>query len=141
MKKKIHKIEELNSLAKEILNFAGSEKIFIFKGDLGTGKTTFIKEICKKLGIKGQTSSPTYSIVNEYLSKTEKVYHIDLYRLNSVEEAFEVGIEDYLYSDNYCFIEWPQIAEELLPESYIEVSIEKESENLRIFDISLIAEN
>lgn len=138
MKKNIQSIQELNSLAKELLDFAGKQKVFIFKGDLGTGKTTFIKEICLKLGVEGQTASPTYSIVNEYLSAIGKIYHIDLYRLNSVAEAFEVGLEDYLYSDQYCFIEWPQIAQELLPETYIEVSITKSNENLRIFDITLV---
>lgn len=139
MKKNIHKIEELDAFADEILAFAGNEKVFLFKGDLGTGKTTFIKEVCRKLGVEGQTSSPTYSIVNEYSSPNGNVYHIDLYRLNSVQEAFEVGLEDYLYSDNYCFIEWPQIAEELLPESYVSISITKENEDLRVFDISIVS--
>tara|TARA_B110000037_G_C17111574_1_gene502077 strand:+ start:200 stop:625 length:426 start_codon:yes stop_codon:yes gene_type:complete len=138
VKKYIHSIEELSSFAEEILKFASNRKVFIFKGDLGTGKTTFIKEICRKLGVEGQTASPTYSIVNEYLSTEGKIYHIDLYRLNSVAEAFEVGLEDYLYSDNYCFIEWPQIAAELLPETYVEISILKKEENLRTFDVSIV---
>jgi tRNA threonylcarbamoyladenosine biosynthesis protein TsaE len=138
VKKNIQSIADLDSFAKEILNFAPDQKVFLFKGDLGTGKTTFIKKICEELGVEGQTSSPTYSIVNEYLSPEGKIYHIDLYRLNSAAEAFEVGLEDYLYSTNYCFVEWPQIAKELLPDSYVEVSIIKESENSRMFNITLI---
>ena len=135
MKKTIHSESELPILAKEILKFAKETKVFLFNGNLGTGKTTFIKQLCKELGVKGQTSSPTYSIVNEYLVENAKIYHIDLYRLNSVEEAFEVGLEDYLYSDNYCFIEWPEVANELFPNDFISISIEKTSETERIFEV------
>lgn len=138
MKKTIHSEKELQALAKEILAFSKNIKVFIFNGDLGVGKTTFIKQLCKLLGVEGQTASPTYSIVNEYISPKGKVYHIDLYRLNSVDEAFEVGLEDYLYSDNYCFIEWPNIAKELLPENYIDITIEKTTEEKRVFSIEKI---
>lgn len=137
MKFTINHIEELKPLAEKILSRAENRKVFIFKGDLGAGKTTFIKELCALLNISEETSSPTYSIVNEYLAATGKVYHIDLYRLKSIDEAYEVGLEDYLYSDNYCFIEWPQIAEDLLPESYVSIQIEKDENNTRIFQLEL----
>lgn len=137
MKITIHSIDELKALAEKILEHAEERKVFIFNGDLGTGKTTFIKEICRLLKVSEETSSPTYSIVNEYLSPTGKVYHIDLYRLKNIDEAYEVGLEDYLYSDNYCFIEWPEIAEELLPNHYVIVNIEKLDEQERLFHIEL----
>jgi len=136
MKKNINNIDELNELAKEILAFSKKIKVLIFKGNLGTGKTSLIKHLCNIIGIQDQSSSPTYSIVNEYLlANNSKVYHIDLYRLNSLEEAYEVGLEDYLYSNNYCFIEWPEIIEEILPDEYITVSIEKISDKKRNFII------
>ncbi len=136
MKITIQSEKELEHLAKEILVYAKNLKVFLFKGDLGTGKTTLIKQLCKELGVKGQTSSPTYSIVNEYLSDIGKIYHIDLYRINSVAEAFEVGIEDYLYSNNYCFIEWPEFATDFLPNEYIVIEIEKLDNNFRAFKIN-----
>jgi tRNA threonylcarbamoyladenosine biosynthesis protein TsaE len=133
----IHSIAELDDLALKILTLAEQRRIFIFKGNLGTGKTTLIKSFCKLLGVKDETSSPTYSIVNEYLAENKKVYHIDLYRLNSLDEALEVGLEDYLDTENYCFIEWPQIAEELLPEHYIAINIEKLAYEERQFNVQV----
>lgn len=139
MKKTISAINELESFSKEILDFSEGIKVFIFNGNLGTGKTTLIKHICALLGVKNQTSSPTYSIVNEYSLAKNKIYHIDLYRLNSLEEAYEVGLEDYLYSDSYCFIEWPEIATKILPEKYISISIERISETERNFEIEIVS--
>lgn len=136
MKVTIQSEKELNYLAKRILDFAGDTKVFLFNGNLGTGKTALIKQLCKELGVKGQTSSPTYSIVNEYLSNIGKIYHIDLYRINSTAEAFEVGLEDYLYSNNYCFIEWPKFANEFLPDEYIVIEIKKLDNNYRMFKIN-----
>lgn len=136
MIKTIQSENELADFAKVLLAYSNGIKVFIFEGDLGTGKTTFIKQICKILGVTDQTSSPTYSIVNEYNSANSKIYHIDLYRLNSIDEAFEVGFEDYLYSENYCFIEWPQIAQELIPEKYISISIVKNEDEKRTFSIT-----
>ena len=135
--KKTLSLNQLHSFAKEILLFSKNIKVFVFNGDLGTGKTTFIKQICKELGVKDQTSSPTYSIVNEYIVGDEKVYHIDLYRLNSLEEAFEIGIEEYLDSGNYCFIEWANIIEEILPDEHIIVDIEITDKNNRTFSVSV----
>jgi len=139
VKKTISAINELESFSKEILDFSEGIKVFIFNGNLGTGKTTLIKHICALLGVKNQTSSPTYSIVNEYSLAKNKIYHIDLYRLNSLEEAYEVGLEDYLYSDSYCFIEWPEIATKILPEKYISISIERISETERNFEIEIVS--
>ncbi|MGB1018333.1 MAG: tRNA (adenosine(37)-N6)-threonylcarbamoyltransferase complex ATPase subunit type 1 TsaE [Chitinophagales bacterium] len=131
MEKIISSEKELVNLAKEILKFAKGIKVFTLYGNLGAGKTTLVKQLCKQLNVKDETSSPTYSIVNEYQNEQNKVYHIDLYRLNSLEEAFEVGLEDYLESGNYCFIEWPQIAKAILPEKIIEIRLEKIDETSR----------
>lgn len=92
---------------------------------MGAGKTTLVKAICQLLGSTDNLSSPSFSIVNEYLSSTQeiKIYHLDLYRLNDVSEAIEAGVQEYLYSDDYCLIEWPELIEPLLPEDVVKISI------------------
>ena len=115
---------ELEDAAKKLLDFAGERKIILFHAPMGAGKTTFIKALCTRLGVKGNMSSPTYSIVNEYLTeKKEKIYHFDLYRLKSTAECFDIGFEEYLDSNCFCFIEWPEVAESLIMSNIIEVSI------------------
>lgn len=124
MQVNINNISELPSAAKLLLQAYPDKKIFAFYGNMGTGKTTFIKSLCAVLGVNGQVSSPTFSIVNEYLSKNdEKIYHFDFYRINSETEAYDMGYEDYFFSNAYCFIEWPEKIEELLPASHIKISI------------------
>ena len=128
----IGNIEELPSLAASILHFAEHRKVFAFYAQMGAGKTTFIKEMCKHLGSTDNFSSPTYSIVNEYSadanaigsSKYDKIFHMDCYRLKNLEEAVAIGIDDYLYSGNYCFIEWPELIEPLLPADVVKISIQ-----------------
>ncbi|CAN5608163.1 tRNA (adenosine(37)-N6)-threonylcarbamoyltransferase complex ATPase subunit type 1 TsaE [soil metagenome] len=106
---------ELGEFAKEILSRLPDQRIFCFHGDLGAGKTTFIKSFCKELGVEDSVHSPTFSIVNEYRSKSgSPVYHFDFYRLKNETEAFDLGYEEYLFSGNYCFIEWPEKIESLL---------------------------
>lgn len=102
-------IGDLAKIAAELLVFISDCKIIGFQGDLGAGKTTFIQSICALMGCKNIASSPTYSIINEYKSNSGKIYHMDLYRLQTIEEALDIGIEDYLYSGNYVFIEWPDL--------------------------------
>ena len=109
----ISSIDQLAAIAIDVLN-KSSSKIFLFYGELGAGKTTFIKVLCKVLGVEELVSSPTYALINEYKSSTDTLYHMDLYRLKSVEEAYDIGIEDYLYSGNFCFIEWPQTIEGII---------------------------
>ena len=139
-------LADLHSAAKSILEFAGDKKIFCFYGELGAGKTTLIKEICKHLGVADAGSSPTFSLINEYRASTPTlkgakarnspsgaggsiVYHFDLYRLKSESEIYDIGYEDYIFSGNYCFIEWPEKIERLLPAPRINVKIEvKEGE-------------
>lgn len=129
-------IDELPNIAESILQFSEGRKVFAFYADMGAGKTTLIKEICKQLGSNDNFSSPTYSIVNEYLTDTNgKIYHIDLYRLKSLEEALDVGMEEYMAGDNYCFIEWPDLVERLLPDDVVKIEIKPDGHlrNLSIF--------
>ena len=125
-------IEELPGAASEILHFAGDVKVLLFFAPMGAGKTTLIKEICRKLGSDDNFSSPTYSIINEYGYPGGKIYHIDLYRLKDATELLDLGMEEYLQSGNYCFFEWPELALDLVPSSYINVKIELKGETREI---------
>ena len=127
--------EQLPVVAKNILQFAEDKKVFAFYAQMGAGKTTLIKEICKQLGSADNFSSPTYSIVNEYEIASGKIYHIDLYRLQNLDEALNIGIEEYLSGENYCFIEWPELAEQLFADDVVKISISTDGNvrNLSIF--------
>jgi tRNA threonylcarbamoyladenosine biosynthesis protein TsaE len=115
--------EELYDTAESILSFAPHNRIFLFYGDMGAGKTTLIKSMCKALGTSDNIASPTFAIVNEYKATATTIYHFDFYRLKTETEAMDMGFEEYLYSGNYCFIEWPEKIPELLPDHYISISI------------------
>ena len=119
----ISDLKEASSVAKSLLDFAGDTKLFLFYAPMGAGKTTLIKELCKQLGSKNHFSSPTYSIINEYEYSNGKIYHFDLYRLKSEEELLDLGIEEHLESNNYCFFEWPELVEALVPSSYLKIEI------------------
>lgn len=129
-------IAQLPLAAKQILQLSQGRKIFAFYGEMGTGKTTIIKELCRQLGSHDSFSSPTYNIVNEYLlspsSAVSKIYHIDFYRVNNIEEAIALGIEDYLSGDSYCFIEWPELIEHMLPQETVKISIKAEHYNRNV---------
>ena len=125
--KKVFKIAEEKDLIKLIRQIIKSynQKIFIIRGQLGVGKTTFIKYFCLELGVKDVVTSPTFSLVNEYLiDSKKKVFHFDFYRLESTQEIIDIGFEMYLNSENYCFIEWPELAIDLLPENIVSLSID-----------------
>lgn len=126
--KTIISIDELPSLAHELLKAFPERSVFLFNGQMGAGKTTLIKEICNELGVMDSMSSPTYSIVNEYTGAIDIIYHFDLYRLKNTEECLDIGFEEYVNSGNYCFIEWPEVAMPLIPERYVEVNIRTEGE-------------
>jgi tRNA threonylcarbamoyladenosine biosynthesis protein TsaE len=111
---KNYTLHEIPLIAKEVISKFKDYSLITFYGEVGAGKTTLIKEICKQLGIKQESSSPTFSVVNEYETKSEIIYHIDLYRLKSMDEALEIGIDEYIYSGNTCLIEWPQCIEGLI---------------------------
>jgi tRNA threonylcarbamoyladenosine biosynthesis protein TsaE len=123
-------LSQLPAVAKQLLQSFDGEKIIAFYGAMGSGKTTLIKAICEELGVKDTISSPTYSIVNEYrTAKGEKVYHFDFYRIKSVDEAYDMGYEEYFYSKAYCFIEWPEKIDELMPLTYEKVTITLQGED------------
>ncbi len=125
-------INDLPEIAKDILQNFKNEKIFAFFGKMGSGKTTLIKEICKIKGVKDNVTSPTFALINEYITKSnEKIYHFDFYRIETPEEVFDFGYEDYFFSGKLCLIEWPELIEKLLPENYIKIEIEEKENNFR----------
>jgi len=120
---KNYSLSELNTIAKEVVENS-KHKTLLFYGAMGVGKTTLIKELCKVLGIDYVTSSPTFSIVNEYVTNTnEKVYHFDFYRIEDEEEAYDIGFEDYFYDEAWCLIEWPENVQNLLPLNAVEIHL------------------
>lgn len=120
----INTLSDLPSISKQLIQAFGNKKIIAFSGEMGAGKTTLIKAICEELGVKQNISSPTFSIVNEYLSASgKKIYHFDFYRINNISEAYDMGYEEYFYSDAYCFIEWPEKIAELMPKDMLKVNI------------------
>lgn len=120
----IESLETIKHSAYEFVQNIGSSTVFAFNGKMGAGKTTFIKAICEMLGVEGNVNSPTFSIVNEYIaSETKVIYHFDFYRIENIQEAIDLGVEDYLYSGNLCFIEWAENIEPLLPDSLVIVEI------------------
>lgn len=113
---------DIGKIAEQLLKNSAS-KVFLFYGDMGVGKTTLIKELVKQLGVTETSSSPSFSIVNEYISPQGAIYHFDFYRIKDITEAFDIGLEDYLYSGDFIFIEWPEKIDNLLPEEANRVDI------------------
>ena len=120
----VFSLDQIKEVADKIL-VQNPKKIILFNGEMGVGKTTLIKQLCKNLGVEDATSSPTFSLVNEYYtSNNQTVYHFDFYRLNKETEALDMGVDDYLYSGNWCFIEWSEKIASLIPEEHSVVTIE-----------------
>ncbi len=125
---------QLPLLAKDILKQYPDERIFAFYGEMGSGKTTLIKQICKYLGVVEQTSSPTFSIINEYYTEQgEPIYHFDFYRVEKPVDLIQIGVHDYLESGCYCFLEWPEMVEPVLKGHYVKISIEIKNNETRCF--------
>jgi len=124
-------IKELEEAAAQFLEFTNSARVFAISGSMGAGKTTFITAVCRVLGATGTIGSPTFSIINEYSSGNGRILHMDLYRLKDEEEAVQAGVEDALYSGDYCFVEWPEKAPGLFPPGTISVTIETLDESTR----------
>ena len=129
-------LNEINTKALKVLNLLES-KVILFRGEMGAGKTTFINALLKAMKSDDVATSPTFSIVNEYSLLNDKVFHFDFYRIESIEEAYNFGIEDYLYSNNWLFIEWPDRIEELLPENTQTITITKIDNNKRSLKLTI----
>lgn len=134
MKISIENLEQIHEAAKEFIAAMGDNTVFAFYGKMGAGKTTFIKAVCEELGVADVINSPTFAIVNEYRSDTtgELIYHFDFYRIKKLEEVYDMGYEDYFYSGVLCFIEWPELIEDLLPGDAVKVSIEEQENGNRM---------
>jgi len=131
----ISSLENIQTAAQKFISFIGGNKIFSFNGKMGAGKTTFIKAICEELGVTEAVNSPTFSIINEYETLDKKtIYHFDFYRINSINEAKEIGIEDYFDSGNLCFLEWAENVASILPDSIVNIDIKETENGKRIFE-------
>jgi len=129
-------IQELPEVSKKIISYGKEHTVWVLKGDLGAGKTTFIQEVAKQMNVLDNISSPSYALINEYLTPGQAtIYHFDLFRIKTISEVLDLGFDEYIESGSLCFIEWPEIAEPLLPEKYLEISIFNPEKELRVFNI------
>lgn len=129
-------INDLPKIAEKLILDFGTSNVILFFGEMGVGKTTLIKVLCEKLGVEEGTSSPTFSIVNEYLSKRDQsIYHFDFYRIEEETEVLDLGYEDYFYGDKYCFVEWPEKIPNLLPHNAVRVNIVQDEDDNRLISV------
>lgn len=129
----IHSLEQIHDAAHRFIEAMGDNTVFAMYGKMGAGKTTFIKAVCECLGVEDVINSPTFAIVNEYRSSSgELIYHFDFYRIKKLEEVYDMGYEDYFYCGALCFIEWPELIEELLPAEAVKVTIEEQEDGSRL---------
>ena len=132
MEIEIKNIENIHEAARLFIDAMGDQQVFAFYGSMGAGKTTFIKAICEEMGVSDVVTSPTFAIVNEYTTdKGQRIFHFDFYRIKKLEEVYDMGYEDYFYSDALCFIEWPELLEELLPDNAVRVNIKENADGTR----------
>ena len=133
----VKNIEELSDIAKQIINFTLPYKKFLFFGEMGVGKTTLIKALSLHLGVKDIVNSPTFSIVNEYITqKNEKIYHFDFYRIKDENEAFDLGYEEYFFSSSFCFVEWPEKVPNLIHDNMVKIFMYTEKEK-RVIEVKI----
>ena len=130
---KINDIEHIHEAAREFIEHIGDCRVFAFYGKMGAGKTTFVKAICEELGVEDVITSPTFAIINEYTQPDgSPLFHFDFYRIKKLEEVYDMGYEDYFYSDALCFIEWPELIEDILPDDAVRVSITEQEDGSRL---------
>jgi tRNA threonylcarbamoyladenosine biosynthesis protein TsaE len=137
MEIRISNLDNIREAARQFIENIGDHRVFAFYGKMGAGKTTFIKAICEELGVEDIITSPTFAIVNEYtshsslLTPNDSIFHFDFYRIKKLEEVYDMGFEDYFYSGSLCFIEWPELIEEVLPDDAVKVTIEENADGTR----------
>lgn len=131
--------EEMAGIAKQLLAECNESKIFTFNGNLGAGKTTLIRYLCRELGYKDEVTSPTFTLINEYQTSQGLVFHMDLYRVKNIEEALDFGIEEYIFSGNYCFIEWPEVIADILDMEINFISITATEESKRKIEVKKLS--
>lgn len=137
MEIKINNINSIGEAARDFIKEIGDRRVFAFYGKMGAGKTTFIKAVCEELGVEDVITSPTFAIVNEYgLPTGESLFHFDFYRIKKLEEVYDMGYEDYFYSGALCFIEWPELIEEVLPDDAVRVTITEAADGSRTVSIA-----
>ncbi|OFY58984.1 MAG: tRNA (adenosine(37)-N6)-threonylcarbamoyltransferase complex ATPase subunit type 1 TsaE [Bacteroidetes bacterium RBG_13_46_8] len=135
---RIHSLQQTDQVSARFLKIAGNRRKFAFTGAMGSGKTTLITAICRQLGVVSRVTSPSFALVNEYRTASgEVIFHFDFYRIRSIEEAFDLGYEEYFYSDAWCFIEWAEKAAEILPDDFVRVNIEVQKDNTRQIRVRL----
>ena len=135
------RLGNLNNTANQLLEIANGCRVWLVNGEMGSGKTTLIKALCEEIGVRDNVTSPTFSIINEYKNDSGAVYHFDFYRVKTLKEALQAGVEDYFYSEFYCFIEWPEIILPILPNDYLNISIEEGEDEARKYKLSLHGSN
>ena len=129
----IQSIDTIGEAAQEFIAQMDDNKIFAFYGSMGAGKTTFVKALCEAMGVTDTVNSPTFAIVNEYDTPSGRpIYHFDFYRIKRLAEVYDMGYEDYFYGCGFCFIEWPELVEDLLPEGTVKVTIEEQTDGTRV---------
>ncbi len=134
----IPSLDKISEAAAQFVRHMGERKVYVFYGNMGAGKTTFIKAVCEQLGVTDVINSPTFAIVNEYEDGGgHPIYHFDFYRINKEEEAYDFGYEDYFYSGNVCFIEWPEMVSSLIPENAVTVRVEEGENGSRTVKVEL----
>ena len=132
-------LADLEAVSMELLKIGNSSPVWLFHGQMGVGKTTLVKSLCKQLGVKALVQSPTFALVNEYLSETKQtIFHFDFYRIRYETEALDMGIEEYFYSGNYCFVEWPEKISSLWPSKYMRINLSLEENGGRLLEIQEI---
>ncbi len=131
MEIRINNLDSIREAAREFISVIGDHRVFAFYGSMGAGKTTFVKAICEELGVEDVITSPTFAIINEYSGRDGVIYHFDFYRIKKLEEVYDMGYEDYFYSGALCFIEWPELIEDVLPEDAVKVRITENADGSR----------
>ena len=131
----INSLENIASAAREFISAIGDHKVFAFYGEMGAGKTTFIKAVCEELGVNDVITSPTFAIVNEYTGNEGSIFHFDFYRIKKLDEVYDMGYEDYFYRGSLCFIEWPELIEEILPDDAVKVTITQSPDGTRLITL------